>query len=204
MKIRRRAFIKVLGSGLSSLSLAAMQRSLAAAIGTVAAVLGTSTARADSSTQLAQTGKLLVLKTHATTFRINAKGSFSAIEASGEHNYLARGEPAPVLSLRVAGKLHPPARATWLGARNILTLHYDDIGATATLAISEKPTHLTLELTHISTPVELVLWGPYPTIIGDLIGEVVGIVRDSNFAIGIQALNAKTLGGYPSQESTLR
>ena len=51
--------------------------------------------------------------------------------------------------------------------------------------------------------VELVLWGPYPTTIGDIIGEVVGVVRDPEFAIGIQALNAKTLGGYPTTENDI-
>ena len=48
--------------------------------------------------------------------------------------------------------------------------------------------------------VELVLWGPYPTSIRDMIGETVGVVRDREFAVGIQALNARTLGGYPSTE----
>jgi hypothetical protein len=50
---------------------------------------------------------------------------------------------------------------------------------------------------------ELVLWGPYPTTIGDIIGEVVGVVRDSEFAVGIQGLNAKTLGGYPTRENDI-
>jgi len=48
--------------------------------------------------------------------------------------------------------------------------------------------------------VELVLWGPYPTTIGSVVGEIIGVVRDADFAVGIQALNAKTLGGYPARE----
>jgi hypothetical protein len=50
----------------------------------------------------------------------------------------------------------------------------------------------------------LILWGPYPTTIRDTIGEVVGVVRNKDFAIGIQALNIKTLGGYPSAESDIQ
>ena len=50
---------------------------------------------------------------------------------------------------------------------------------------------------------ELVLWGPFPTSIGDTVGEVVGVVRNKDFAIGIQALNIKTLGGYPNDESDI-
>jgi hypothetical protein len=48
--------------------------------------------------------------------------------------------------------------------------------------------------------VELVLWGPYPTTIGEIVGETVGVVRNREFALGIQALNAKTLGGFPTTE----
>ena len=73
------------------------------------------------------------------------------------------------------------------------------------VAVRAKPTHVTFELSELRTTdeVELVLWGPYPVDIGDLVGEVVGVVRDSEFAVGIQALNAKTLGGYPSEESDI-
>ena len=49
--------------------------------------------------------------------------------------------------------------------------------------------------------VDLVVWGPYPTIIKKIIGETVGVVRGETFALGIQALNIKTLGGYPWYES---
>jgi hypothetical protein len=144
-------------------------------------------------------GETLTLKTRPATFSIDATGAFSAITGNGR-NYLAPGQPAPVLSVRVAGKLHAANRATWDATGNTLTLDYDAIGVTAVVAVRAKPTHVTFELTELRTTnqVELVLWGPYPVAIGDLVGEVVGVVRDSEFAVGIQALNVKTLGGYPS------
>jgi len=49
--------------------------------------------------------------------------------------------------------------------------------------------------------VGLITWGPYHTRIGQTIGETVGVVRDSTYALGIQSLNLKTLGGYPWNES---
>jgi len=150
--------------------------------------------------ELARAGGTLTLKTRQATFSINATGAFSAITGNGR-NHLAVGQPAPVLSVRVNGKLHPANHATWEAAGNTLTLDYDDIGARAVVAVRAKPTHVTFELTHLRTAhqVEWVLWGPYPISIGDLVGEVVGVVRNSEFAVGIQALNVKTLGGYPSQ-----
>ena len=39
------------------------------------------------------------------------------------------------------------------------------------------------------------LWGPIATTIGQTIGEVVGVVRNTEFAIGLQTLNTKTCGG---------
>jgi len=149
-------------------------------------------------------GETLTLKTRLATFSIDATGAFNAITGNGR-NYLASGQPAPVLSVRVAGEWHAPKRAAWHAKRRTLKLDYDGTGMTAVVAVRAKPTHVTFELTELRTPhpVELVLWGPYPIGIGDLVGEVVGVVRNSEFAVGIQALNAKTLGGYPSQESDI-
>lgn len=198
MRIRRRSFIKVLGSWLSSLSVVGIGKSVAVAIETV-------TAGAGSEAQEARASELMTMNTRSAAFRINATGAMNAIHGSDGRNYLAQGQPAPLLSLRIADALHPPNRAAWNAAQNTLTLHYDDIGATALLAVREKPTHVTCELTALRgpKPVELVVWGPYPTTVSDLVGEVVGVVRNSDFALGIQALNVKTLGGYPSQENDI-
>ncbi|MGD2124381.1 MAG: hypothetical protein PVJ76_21810, partial [Gemmatimonadota bacterium] len=63
--------------------------------------------------------------------------------------------------------------------------------------------HLTLELVSVSDTdgLELAIWGPYPTTIGETVGETVGVVRDQEIALGLQALNPKTLGGYPWNEN---
>ncbi len=45
------------------------------------------------------------------------------------------------------------------------------------------------------------LWGPFASSIDESIGETVGIARGETFAIGIQALNIRTLGGYPWNEN---
>jgi hypothetical protein len=54
-----------------------------------------------------------------------------------------------------------------------------------------------------SAKVELVLWGSYPIAIREMIGEVIGVVRDREFAVGIQSLNLKTLGGYPNRDNDI-
>ena len=105
-------------------------------------------------------GETLTLKTRLATFSIDATGAFTAISDNGR-NYLAPGQPAPVLSVRVGGKLHAANRATWDATGNTLTLDYDGIGVTAVVAVRAKPTHVTFELTALRTTnqIELVLWG---------------------------------------------
>jgi hypothetical protein len=198
VRIQRRKFIKALGAWLSSLSVAGPRRS-------VAAVTKNGATGAGSRMEATPVEEMLTLKTRWAAFRINATGALDAIRDDHGQNYLEPSEPAPVLSVRVAGKLHPANRAAWNAAGDALTLAYDDIGATAVLAVRPKPTHLTFELTELRATqhVELVVWGPFPVSISDLVGEVVGVVRNAEFAVGIQALNVKTLGGYPSQESDI-
>jgi hypothetical protein len=118
-------------------------------------------------------------------------------------SYLAEGQPAPLLSLRLGGKFFAPEKAAWNADAKRLTLQYGFAGAKAVIHIQTKPTHLVFEIVEAQPQnrIELALWGPYPTTVADIIGETVGIVRDKEFAIGIQALNTKTLGGYPTNEN---
>ena len=147
---------------------------------------------------------MLTLKTRTAVFGIDKSGAVHALTANAR-DWLAPGQLSPLLSVRVEGKLHPANRARWNAAGSRLTLHYDGIKATATVSVRVHPSHVAFELAklHTSHDVELVLWGPYPIDIRDLVGEVVGVVRNSEVAVGIQALNAKTLGGYPSEESDI-
>lgn len=115
-------------------------------------------------------------------------------------NYLASDTLSPLISIRVAGEIVAPTKAEWVG--DDLQFSFSE-AITAVLSVEEKATHLTLELLKITPAdrVELIIWGPYATQINQTIGETVGVVRNDSFAIGIQSLNIKTLGGYPWNES---
>ena len=118
-------------------------------------------------------------------------------------NYIAVGQQSPLLSLKVNGKLINPTAFQFDARTRIAELTFD--GGKASISVRVCGEYLRLELLSISTqmPVELVLWGPYPTAIGETIGDTVGVVRDREFAVGIQALNTKTLGGFPTHESDI-
>lgn len=151
--------------------------------------------------------RLFSLRTDTAEFGIEADGSLGAIlRSSPVRNEIASGQPAPLLSLRIGGKLHAPDRAIWDPARGRLTLHYREAGASAVVKATATPTHVAFELVEVEPAerVELALWGPYPLRIGETIGEIVGVVRDRDVAVGIQSLNAKTLGGFPARENDVQ
>lgn len=132
---------------------------------------------------------------------INDKGSLvNLIDVNTGKDYILKDTLAPLMSVRVNNKMSYPKSATIKDEIISLTFENDVV---AEVKIEEKETHFTFELISISNndSVELIVWGPYPTSIQKTISETVGVVRDDDFAIGIQALNIKTLGGYPWNES---
>jgi hypothetical protein len=110
-------------------------------------------------------------------------------------NYLSTDEKAPLLQIRINNEWYSPDKATTKSG--IISIVYKPVNIIAQVKAVQKKTHLTFELIKLSSAekVEAVIWGPFPTIISKTIGEVVGVVRDGEYAIGMQALNPKTIGG---------
>jgi hypothetical protein len=129
---------------------------------------------------------------------IDKAGSVTSLfDIARGKEYMAKGHPAPLLSVLRNGKLEKPAKMAVAG--NALTFQFTGSKTSIDVAVVVKPTHLTFEVVS-AKPLDAmdgVVWGPYSTSITKAVGEVVGVVRDDQFAIGIQALNPKTVGSYP-------
>lgn len=87
-------------------------------------------------------------------------------------------------------------------------LSYGDSGIRVTVKAQAKATHLALEVVSVEPAgkVDCVQWGPYPTVVSGIVGEVVGVARDgagTGDAVGIQALNPKTIGSGPADENDM-
>ncbi len=141
-----------------------------------------------------------------STFKIalDAKGNLvSLFDKKNEKEYLNTSSVSALVSISVDGLVEQPSRMNLNG--QIISLHYDRNNITAKVRVEKKPSHISFELIQLSdtNQVELVIWGPYDISISEIVGESVGVVRNSEFAIGIQALNVKTLGGYPTEESDI-
>ena len=111
--------------------------------------------------------------------------------------YLALGQNAPLLSLWVEDSITSPPIAMELDGKNqLITLTYAD-EVKVGVRYEKKDNYISFEVV-AAVPQEKipgVVWGPYPTTIHETIGEVVGVVRNQDFAIGFQSLGIKTTGG---------
>jgi hypothetical protein len=135
---------------------------------------------------------------------IDKKGNVNElVDKRSGTNFKFAGQNSPFLSIRVNHKILNPSSLVFEKESDQLVFYYDSVNVEARVKVESKDSHLTFELLDIQPKedVELVIWGPYPTTINKSIGETVGVVRGEKFAMGIQALNPKTLGGYPWNEN---
>jgi hypothetical protein len=147
--------------------------------------------------------ELIVLQTDDLEMRINPEGNIAWLgnRKTGQ-NYLFADSLAPILSLRVNGEFRFPVKADFLADSNLLRLHFDD-ERLLWVRIHCKKTFLSMELIDADgvDQIDLITWGPIPLTLNSSIAETVGVASGDNFAVGIQALNMKTLGGYPWNEN---
>lgn len=144
----------------------------------------------------------VVFETEWLSIQLDDTGGRGLADRRERVNYGVPQQPAQLLALRIGGQFQTPKTLRAEKSEGTLTLQYSE-GVTAVIKAVAKTTHVTFELLSVQPQekVEVVVWGPYPTTIKETIGETVGVVRSDRFALGIQALNAKTLGGYPTAEN---
>ena len=141
----------------------------------------------------------IVFETTYLKVGINSKGfitSFFDRQKSAE--YLPKGESSPLLALYSDSVYIKPSSAEFNIQEKRITLKYPN-GSQAVIGAEVKGEYLRFELLSLEprNGVEAVLWGPYPTSIGEKIGETICVVRNKDFAFGMQALNINTIEGLP-------
>jgi hypothetical protein len=140
----------------------------------------------------------LKLQTENLLIEINENARITSLrDITTGKEYLAEGEETALVSLEIEGEIVRPSGMEITEEK--LKLFFPDEGEVVVLKFLEKPTHIVFEAVEIVSgrEVDLLIWGPYPTTISESVGECVGVVRNNEYAIGIQSLNVKTLGGYP-------
>ncbi|MCE4565826.1 sugar phosphate isomerase/epimerase [Maribellus sp. CM-23] len=147
--------------------------------------------------------KNLTLTNNNFQIEINSNGQIKSLcDRQKMTEYFPENQISYLLSLRADGTIVHPDKLVWNEDNTSLHLTFKSINTVAQIKVEQKSTHTTFELLKIegnSNP-DLAIWGPFATTINKTVGECVGVVRNDDFAIGIQALNIKTLGGYPTNE----
>ena len=110
-------------------------------------------------------------------------------------------KPSPLLTLynSTDSTWHYPAEASYSRLSKVMTLKYDD-GMEAEVKIEPCGKYLRMELVDLKAPegIDAAQWGSVHTNITNLLGEVIGVARDTsdvaNYAVGMLALDDNTLG----------
>ncbi|UKJ09283.1 hypothetical protein [Solitalea lacus] len=127
----------------------------------------------------------------------------SMVNTSSQKEFSPIDKPSPLLCLYSSVKdvYYYPQRAVYNVKYQKLVLQYKN-GSTATVSIIPKNgKYFRLELLSLTNrkDIDNVQWGPIHTSITNLMGEIIGVSRDTsdavNYAIGMLALNDNTLGG---------
>lgn len=143
-------------------------------------------------------------------FKIHIDGrgwitSMKNITVKPNREFSSSGKPSPLMCLYESGKkvYYEPVRAEYNKGSKTLTLDYDN-GSVAKILLVPHKKYFKLTLVALSgrKDIESVQWGSYHTNITNLMGEIIGVARDTseavNYAIGMLALNDNTLGGLSS------
>ncbi|HSO88082.1 MAG TPA: hypothetical protein VLQ91_16135, partial [Draconibacterium sp.] len=111
-------------------------------------------------------------------------------------------KPSPLMSLFDGDKkvYYEPVKAIYNKADKLITLTFSNNSvARVSLLPQQKYLKLTLLSLEPRKDIEGIQWGLYHTNITNLLGEIIGVARDTsdavNYAIGMLALDDNTLGG---------
>jgi hypothetical protein len=154
-----------------------------------------------TSMACSQEADMTVLKAGVLRIGLDSAGRVvSLLDAPRGVEYVPQGRPGVLLRLTVDGKSLAPTAMTCDQAAGRLRLAYGDGGPTAEVAFAEAPTHVRFTLlSAVGAQPTQIDWGPFQTTITQTVGATVGVVRDDDFAIGIQGLNIATNAGAGRQ-----
>lgn len=142
----------------------------------------------------------VVFGTKYMNIGLDRKGNIYSLEDKKTNtDYFPRGQTSRLLSLFKDSTYIDPVSAKYNTGKHEIVLQYSN-GSKGVIRVDNKKDYIRFELLSLEprNGVEAVVWGPYSTTISQSIGETVCVVRDSSFAIGLQALNINTIEGIPS------
>ena len=142
------------------------------------------------------------LRTRYSSVALGPSGEIISLKSQSGTQYVPHGHPSALLTLQINGSLVAPERAEYHNtpAGLQIMLHYPG-GVSATVAAIAKQQYLRFQLQSVAPRhnVDSVVWGPLATTITGRMGDLIGVVRSSSWAIGMVGLDDNTIGGPPSE-----
>lgn len=147
----------------------------------------------------------MVFQTKSMLLELSAQGEIrKMVDLKTGTNYKPDDQSAPILQIKVGERWESPSTCSYLPASEdplggFLLLDFPRNKVKVRIEIGKQDDYLKLELVRIDSldKISTIVWGPIPTSIQETVAEIIGVVKNAEFAIGIQVLNVKTLGGYP-------
>jgi hypothetical protein len=142
----------------------------------------------------------IYLQTQYVRVAVNGKGFITSIvDRDTKKEYCPKGLSSAVMSLYRDGQYMLPQKAIYNKSKNELILTYSN-GSEAKIKADQKQQYLRFKLLSLTRANEIdnIIWGPYKTNISKTIGDVIGVVRSDDFAIGMLGLNDNTTDGPPT------
>ncbi len=141
------------------------------------------------------------LQNNFARIQIDDKGFITSLKSreSGKE-YSPTGHSSPLLSLHEDGQpndqLVYPTAAVFHPEQGQAELKFSN-GATAVVKLAGKETYFRFQLVSLNPrgTVDNVVWGPLHTTVRGKIGDIIGVVRDDDWAIGMMGLDDNTIAG---------
>ena len=126
----------------------------------------------------------------------------SLIDNDSKQEYLHPDSMAYLIRMRFDNTIITPMSLDIDADQNMMYFIFPD-DREVKVRFDKQEKYLRFELFNIRSEdkPDLLVWGPLFTSIDETIGETVGVVRNDDFAIGIQSLDPRTLGGYPWRDN---
>ncbi|PWM32475.1 MAG: hypothetical protein DBX58_04095 [Clostridiales bacterium] len=115
----------------------------------------------------------------------------------GNQSIFPKGQPSYMMRFFREGKPEDIRLTERKGS--LLRYHFRDIEDTVSVLIDEKEGYTVFQVMDCPGCFDFLTIGPIVTALNDVVGDVVGVVQGKSAAIGIQALNEKTLPGIPCE-----
>jgi hypothetical protein len=152
--------------------------------------------------------KQLELSTNYFRIQIDEQGYITSMQnttVKPHREFSPADKPSPLMRLynTKQGVYYNPVEASYSPIKKSIQLFFEN-GAEAEVSIKpeEKYLRLTLQSLAPRDGIDGIQWGSYHTNITNLLGEIIGVARDTseavNYAIGMLSLDDNTLGGLSS------